>query len=669
MKKYFILISLIPLTAFFITVQAQTVSDGIVYKPVQGKSTGIWPKGGLWTIEKYGEFKNDWGFTKLLVAAYENKEPALSRYYSRALDAGYQPNNLLIVIKDTLYRSIVNSLPAAYYYLGEPVEHNCAGEPSNQYVSHIYPPEELDSIRSYIHEKQPAAEFVLDGYKRCSHLRIAGEHTDRIMYSSYENWNEFTLWSCSVNIGWGNDVESGWENVFSSDIQSESWEDMRNIFGDKFNMGWVDGRGDEYDELFAASNSLGLETVWFYGSSGMDSTTLYEFCESAYKHGWLEKIDSAIVDAPSGLVASETPEGFIRLDWNDNSNDEDGFLIERSLTDTLFFTIDTIPSESTFYIDSVVVPNNQYHYRIRSFNRFDESDYIEISIVLNPQSIIVPSELRTNLTPEHRVQITWRDNSNNELGFILQKMSSSEVEFALLDSIPSGTNIYLDSNLTEGSLYKYRIKAFNTFTESEYSNLDSVYIPFEMIHAPDELAAALDSSMFVKLNWMDNSSNEFGFAIERKKSGESEFVLIDSTSNDSTFYLDVSITENGTFDYRVFAFNHDTTSDYSNEISIDVVMTGLFSEFPGVYTNRIFQNYPNPFNPSTTIKFSIADSRNVIIKLYNTIGKEVLTIFQGNMSAGIHEVEFNSGRLPTGVYFFRLIAGDYTETKKLVILK
>lgn len=87
------------------------------------------------------------------------------------------------------------------------------------------------------------------------------------------------------------------------------------------------------------------------------------------------------------------------------------------------------------------------------------------------------------------------------------------------------------------------------------------------------------------------------------------------------------------------------------------------------------QNYPNPFNPSTSIQYSIASRQFVTLKVYDVLGKEIATLVNEEKPAGSYEVEFNSVEtlhatsLPSGVYFYQLRAGDYIETKKMILLK
>ncbi|MCU7490909.1 MAG: T9SS type A sorting domain-containing protein [Ignavibacteria bacterium] len=81
------------------------------------------------------------------------------------------------------------------------------------------------------------------------------------------------------------------------------------------------------------------------------------------------------------------------------------------------------------------------------------------------------------------------------------------------------------------------------------------------------------------------------------------------------------------------------------------------------------QNYPNPFNPSTTINYSIPESRMVTLKVYDMLGKEVSTLLNEYKTAGNHSVQFNASSLPSGIYIYTIQAGAFRDSKKLMLLK
>ncbi len=86
-------------------------------------------------------------------------------------------------------------------------------------------------------------------------------------------------------------------------------------------------------------------------------------------------------------------------------------------------------------------------------------------------------------------------------------------------------------------------------------------------------------------------------------------------------------------------------------------------------TFELEQNYPNPFNPSTKIKYSVPQSSNVLLKIYDVLGKEVATLIDEEKPAGNYEVEFNASNLSSGTYFYRLRSGNFVETKKMILLR
>ena len=81
------------------------------------------------------------------------------------------------------------------------------------------------------------------------------------------------------------------------------------------------------------------------------------------------------------------------------------------------------------------------------------------------------------------------------------------------------------------------------------------------------------------------------------------------------------------------------------------------------------QNYPNPFNPSTTIKYSIPKQSSVTLKIFGTLGSELATLVKKEQPQGDYEIKFKGTDLPSGIYFYRLQAGDFLKTKKMILIK
>jgi hypothetical protein len=88
-----------------------------------------------------------------------------------------------------------------------------------------------------------------------------------------------------------------------------------------------------------------------------------------------------------------------------------------------------------------------------------------------------------------------------------------------------------------------------------------------------------------------------------------------------------------------------------------------------IHSYKLFQNFPNPFNPVTKIKYSIPEDDFVALNIYDILGNELKTLLNDYKQAGTYETEFNASNLPSGVYFYRIISGNFLETRKMLLLK
>lgn len=104
--------------------------------------------------------------------------------------------------------------------------------------------------------------------------------------------------------------------------------------------------------------------------------------------------------------------------------------------------------------------------------------------------------------------------------------------------------------------------------------------------------------------------------------------------------------------------------------NLDSIFTGIDNFITNLPENfYVSQNYPNPFNPGTTIEYSIPEPSNVIIKVFDLLGREVATLVNEEKPVGNYNVKFNGSNLASGIYFYRLEAGKFVQTKKLILLR
>jgi hypothetical protein len=206
--------------------------------------------------------------------------------------------------------------------------------------------------------------------------------------------------------------------------------------------------------------------------------------------------------------------------------------------------------------------------------------------------------------------------------------------------------------------------------------LGNSVIPVELVSF-----SANVSNNSVTLNWITATElNNSGFSLERKQVlsqqssvGISNWVEVgfingNGTTSESQSYsfIDNNLSS-GKYIYRLKQIDFDGTFSYSNEVEVDMSFPQIFS---------LEQNYPNPFNPSTSIKYTIpnvtlsgVEGSRVILKIYDLLGNQIATLVNENKPAGNYEVSFNAKNLSSGTYFYKLQAGSFVETKKMILLR
>jgi hypothetical protein len=309
----------------------------------------------------------------------------------------------------------------------------------------------------------------------------------------------------------------------------------------------------------------------------------------------------------------------------------------------------TAPSEGTYLINA----------GYKSPSRRWDSTHVTLQLSVPPTA---PSNLVAQFIPSPlSVELTWTDNSNNEVGFIIERESQGPEAFIIIDSVSANTNLFVD-NTVSYSTYNYRITAYNAFGQSAYSNVAQIIVPVELTSFN---ASIKDAG--VLLEWTTATElNNRGFEIQRNQSSNWEtigFVEGRGTTTEISnyqFFNDLSgFNSSVKLQYRLKQVDFGGTFSYSDIIEIDFV--------PEIYS--LSQNYPNPFNPSTSIRFTLTKSTFVTLKIYNVLGNEVSTLVNQNMPGGKHEIKFNANELPSGVYLYTITAGDFVDTKKMLLMK
>jgi len=171
----------------------------------------------------------------------------------------------------------------------------------------------------------------------------------------------------------------------------------------------------------------------------------------------------------------------------------------------------------------------------------------------------------------------------------------------------------------------------------------------------------------VNLQWTTATEvNNYGFEIQGSGATNNWVVLgfvegYGNSNSPKTYnFTDSKLNGSGTYSYRLKQIDNDGSYEFSKTIEVNI---------GSPVTIELKQNYPNPFNPSTTISFTISESGNTSLKIFNTLGEEMTTLVNGYTEAGIYSYNFNAENLPSGFYIYQLKTNENSLTKKMLFLK
>jgi len=292
-----------------------------------------------------------------------------------------------------------------------------------------------------------------------------------------------------------------------------------------------------------------------------------------------------------------------------------------------------------------------------------------------------PSLLKvTSIDSVQKVIINWNEGTSYppNVGFTIQRkngLPSSIEPYQTIVTTQSNIYNYEDFNVELNQIYTYRIR-IQAGPGSPFGNEATAYVPAIV---PVELlsfsSSVIDND--VTLNWMTaTETNNSGFQIERNtplnplSRGEAEgrgvwenigFVNGNGTTTEKkTYSFKDENLSTGKYQYRLKQIDFDGTFEYSNIDEAEIFPPAKFS---------LEQNFPNPFNPTTKISWQSPVNSLQILKIYDVLGNEVATLVNEYRTAGKYKAEFNANNLASGIYYYKIIAGDFSQTKKMVLIK
>ena len=279
--------------------------------------------------------------------------------------------------------------------------------------------------------------------------------------------------------------------------------------------------------------------------------------------------------------------------------------------------------------------------------------------------IVAPSFLRISNALPDEITLQWKDNSNNETGFIIERQTETTDVFVVIDSVSSNVISFTDI-IVDTALYSYRVKAFDVSNQSGYSNQASINITIIPVELTSFTAETVANGII--LNWQTATElNNKGFEVQRKSDNNSwqsiGFVNGNGTTTQikSYSYLDNRLNSNSKHIlYRLKQLDFNGSYSYSNEVYVKLITPTKYS---------LEQNYPNPFNPSTLIRYKLPIDGQVSLKIYDVLGNEIETLVNKQQTAGNYEVNFDASLLSNGIYFYQLTTNGFSKTLKMILLK
>jgi len=228
---------------------------------------------------------------------------------------------------------------------------------------------------------------------------------------------------------------------------------------------------------------------------------------------------------------------------------------------------------------------------------------------------------------------------------------------------------------TPNSTYYCRINATypaGTSPWSQIFNFGTAPLPSN----PPILLYPADSAEFISLtpvlDWSDvQYAASYRLQISTLPAFTSNVLDISGLSNSGYVITTSILTICKRYYWRVNASNAGGTSPWSQIRTFTTACPAgvkqISSEIPAEY--KLYNNYPNPFNPSTYIRYRITNNKYTTLKIFDALGREVKILVNEFQKAGTYEISFDAGDMPSGLYFCRLVSGDFSDTKRIMLIK
>ena len=352
---------------------------------------------------------------------------------------------------------------------------------------------------------------------------------------------------------------------------------------------WTEGYGTETGFIVQRSldnsswtivHTTPTSNVFTFSDSGLTSGTTYYYRVSAFNgsgnsgyslSGNGSTLQSAPT-APSNLNATASGLNVI-LTWTDNSSNETGFKLERSIHNAKVWTeIATLAANTTSHGDTGLEAGTSYDYRVRAYNLGGNSDYSLTATATTLAIPNVPLYLSVNTLSSTELTLSWTDDSSNETGFKIERSPNGVIFWTQIATVSANVITYSDTGLEPDTQYYYRIRAYNAAGNSDYSNIDNGITLQSPPATPLDFDIVVISTSSVKLTWTDASTDETAFVIDKSTDGGLNWTSTEIKTPGLETYTVTGLSYNATYSFRVFARNLGGDSEPTKTIDVTVVL-------------------------------------------------------------------------------------------------
>jgi len=261
----------------------------------------------------------------------------------------------------------------------------------------------------------------------------------------------------------------------------------------------------------------------------------------------------------------------ITINWEDDSDNESGFIIERKINSQDFLEIGRTLANVTSFSDGSVNSQDRYTYRVISFNPFGNAKSYSNEVSCSTSSIKdPPATLTATPISDTQVDLSWEYDNYAAYRTLIERKSEENEPWKVLAELEAGFSSYTDKKLSQNKQYYYRVKNVlgNNIFSAPYPKEEPGKSVLTKLKAPSELKAVWYTPGLVYLTWLDSYPEDCELVIERK-AGNGEYSVIKTLDSDSTSWFNSNLNPDITYTYRIKAVTQDNSSSYSNEANAE----------------------------------------------------------------------------------------------------